>query len=99
MTYTDKSYYKGAFVNDKRHGAGRWVAKDKSYVGEWVNDKREGKGVLEAESGRFEGYFKEDKVRKKRLFFGGCVHISVIFVPILVILRLILCLIFFLLRL
>jgi hypothetical protein len=48
MVYTDGkdvSNYIGEWMQDQKHGQGRYLYKFATYQGEWVHGKREGTGI------------------------------------------------------
>lgn len=63
-TYLDGSFYRGGWVDNKRHGEGALENFDRSYYkGSWVNDIREGKGTLIYSDG---SYYEGDWVKDQR---------------------------------
>ena len=48
LSWKNKNYYQGEFVNDKPEGRGTYVWENdngRSYVGEWKTGKQHGKGT------------------------------------------------------
>ena len=64
LTYPNGDYFKGEFVESKRHGKGAYYKKSDKTVqeGYWKNDKCDGSGVFKWPNGiHWEGEWKVDK--------------------------------------
>ena len=54
MVYEDGSVYEGDWLNDLRHGHGKYTWPNAIvYNGEWKNDSQDGKGQLEIPSAEY----------------------------------------------
>ena len=54
MVYEDCSVYEGDWLNDLRHGHGKYTWPNAIvYNGEWKNDSQDGKGQLEIPSAEY----------------------------------------------
>ena len=67
--------YKGEYKNNKRHGYGRYIWKDKKsngqkYIGNWQEDKMHGKGTMFFGNGdRYVGEFKNDQYNGEGTYY------------------------------
>ena len=56
IVYKDGAIYDGDWLNDNRHGRGKYVFQKYVYEGDWLNDKANGKGKIVSKDGNiYEG--------------------------------------------
>ena len=58
----DRSLFEGFFLDDKKHGKGRWILKQGGVIeGEWDKGKVIGSGIINLPDGStYEGEWKDD---------------------------------------
>jgi hypothetical protein len=70
-TYKNGDVYVGTFIDNKRHGKGKYTSFDKSkYDGDWKNDKRHGKGIMTYEDNSvYEGDWIDNRKNGHGIFY------------------------------